>query len=171
MLPLGYEEMTLQVTWQECCRQYERIKRHCGHPSNSNQVQELGRDTVPTMLTLHPAITGIDNLCYTRQQVYTIRRNLLKLHCNTCYFWFHFDIVQPTKEILWSTSYAHLLVWSVAYCNRPWRPIAVWDVEAPTFSRQSAHRWRWGCQPYAPAALYLQEDSWYSVLLSQGFLG
>jgi hypothetical protein len=21
-------------------------------------------------------------------------------------------------------------------------------------SRQSAHRWRWGCQPYAPAALY-----------------
>jgi hypothetical protein len=24
----------------------------------------------------------------------------------------------------------------------------------PTFSRQSAHRWRWGCQPYAPAALY-----------------
>jgi hypothetical protein len=46
-----------------------------------------------------------------------------------------------------------------------WRPIALWDVEAPTSSRQSAHRWRWGCQPYAPAALYLQEDSWYSFLL------
>jgi hypothetical protein len=29
-------------------------------------------------------------------------------------------------------------------CNRPWRPIGLWDVEAPTFSRQSAHRWRWG---------------------------
>jgi hypothetical protein len=41
----------------------------------------------------------------------------------------------------------------------------LWDVEVPTFSRQSAHRWRWGCQPYAPAALYLQEDSWYSFLL------
>jgi hypothetical protein len=27
-------------------------------------------------------------------------------------------------------------------CNRPWRPIRVWDVEAPTFSRQSVHRWR-----------------------------
>jgi hypothetical protein len=27
-------------------------------------------------------------------------------------------------------------------CNRPWRPIRLWDVEAPTFSRQSAHRWR-----------------------------
>jgi hypothetical protein len=32
--------------------------------------------------------------------------------------------------------------------------MGLWDVEAPTFSRQSAHRWRWGCQPYAPAALY-----------------
>jgi hypothetical protein len=39
-------------------------------------------------------------------------------------------------------------------CKRPWRPIGLWDVEAPTFSRQSAHRCRWGCQPYAPAALY-----------------
>jgi hypothetical protein len=27
------------------------------------------------------------------------------------------------------------------------------------FSRQLAHRWRWGCQPYARSALYLQEDS------------
>jgi hypothetical protein len=27
-------------------------------------------------------------------------------------------------------------------CNRPWRPIGLWDVEAPTFSRKSAHRWR-----------------------------
>jgi hypothetical protein len=26
-------------------------------------------------------------------------------------------------------------------CNRQWRPIGLWDVEAPTFSRQSAHRW------------------------------
>jgi hypothetical protein len=26
----------------------------------------------------------------------------------------------------------------------------------PTFSKQSAHRWRWGCQPHAPAALYPQ---------------
>jgi hypothetical protein len=35
-----------------------------------------------------------------------------------------------------------------------WRSIGLWDVEAPTFSRQSAHRWRWSCQPYAAAALY-----------------
>jgi hypothetical protein len=30
-------------------------------------------------------------------------------------------------------------------CDRPW----LRDDEAPTFSRQSAHRWRWG-QPYTP---------------------
>jgi hypothetical protein len=41
-------------------------------------------------------------------------------------------------------------------CKRPWRPIGMWDVEAPTFSRQSAHRWLWGCQTHAPAALYPQ---------------
>jgi hypothetical protein len=50
-------------------------------------------------------------------------------------------------------------------CNRPWTPIGLWDVEAPTFSRQLAHIWLYGCQPYAPAALYPQEDSWYSFLL------
>jgi hypothetical protein len=33
------------------------------------------------------------------------------------------------------------------------------------FSRQSAHIWRWGSQPYAPTTLYPQEDSWCSSLL------
>jgi hypothetical protein len=32
------------------------------------------------------------------------------------------------------------------------------------FSRQSTHGWRWGCQPYAPAALYSQGR--FLVLLS-----
>jgi hypothetical protein len=39
-------------------------------------------------------------------------------------------------------------------CNRPWRSIGSWDVEAIIFSRQSEHKWWWGCQLYAPAALY-----------------
>jgi hypothetical protein len=38
-------------------------------------------------------------------------------------------------------------------CNRPWRPIGLRDVEGPTVSRHSAHRWRWGCQTYTPATL------------------
>jgi hypothetical protein len=52
--------------------------------------------------------------------------------------------------------------------NWQWRPIGLWDVEAPTFSRQSAGRWRWDYQPYTPAAHYPQEDSWYSFLLEAG---
>jgi hypothetical protein len=39
-------------------------------------------------------------------------------------------------------------------CNGPWRPIGLWDIEAPTVSRKSAHSCWWGCQPYAQAALY-----------------
>jgi hypothetical protein len=40
--------------------------------------------------------------------------------------------------------------------NRLWMPIGLWDIKVPTFSRQLAHRWRWGCQPYTLAALYTQ---------------
>jgi hypothetical protein len=50
-------------------------------------------------------------------------------------------------------------------CNRLWGPIELWDVEAPTFSVQSPHIRRWVCQPYAPAKLCPQENSWYSCLL------
>jgi hypothetical protein len=64
---------------------------------------------------------------------------------------------QPVSESLSnSIRYETLASWVAVSCpwNRPWRPIGLWEVEAPTFSRQSAHRWRWGCQPYAPALLY-----------------
>jgi MoaA/NifB/PqqE/SkfB family radical SAM enzyme len=45
--------------------------------------------------------------------------------------------------------------WDKSYpCNRPWRPIKLWDVEAPTFFNQSAHRSRWGCQPHVLVALH-----------------
>jgi hypothetical protein len=41
-------------------------------------------------------------------------------------------------------------------CYRPWRPIGLREVKAPTLPRQTANRWRQGYQPYAPAALYHQ---------------
>jgi hypothetical protein len=41
-------------------------------------------------------------------------------------------------------------------CYRPWRPLGLREVEAPKLLRQTANRWRQGCQPYAPAALYPQ---------------
>jgi hypothetical protein len=50
--------------------------------------------------------------------------------------------------------------------NRPWRPIGFWDVKAPAFSRQSAHRWREVVSlMHRLATLYPQEDSWYSFQL------
>jgi hypothetical protein len=34
--------------------------------------------------------------------------------------------------------------------------MGLWHVKDPTFSRHSAHRWLWVCQPYEPATLYLE---------------
>jgi hypothetical protein len=45
-----------------------------------------------------------------------------------------------------------------------WRPVWLWEVEDSTFCIQSAHRWRWSCQPYAPPALYSPER--FLVLIS-----
>jgi hypothetical protein len=45
------------------------------------------------------------------------------------------------------------------------RLLGLWDVKDPTFSSQSPHRWRWGCEPHTSSAHYPQEDSWYSFLL------
>jgi hypothetical protein len=39
-------------------------------------------------------------------------------------------------------------------------PVRLWDVEVPTFSSQSAHRWRWGCTPYAPTILTSRKFHW-----------
>jgi hypothetical protein len=56
-------------------------------------------------------------------------------------------------------------------CNRPWRPIESWDVEAPTFSKQSAHRWRWDCQPYAPAGRSLTTGKFLVLISDSGWMG
>jgi hypothetical protein len=47
-------------------------------------------------------------------------------------------------------------IWSCR-CKRTWRPIGLWHLEAPIFSRESAHKWRWGCQPYAPVAFTIRK--------------
>jgi hypothetical protein len=58
-------------------------------------------------------------------------------------------------SMLWTSEWLLEHGYKFSYpCNRSWRPIVLWDAEVPTFSRQSAHRWRLICQPYAPAAIY-----------------
>jgi hypothetical protein len=44
----------------------------------------------------------------------------------------------------------------------------LWDVEVPTFSRYSAHRWRWGCQPYAPSARSLSPGRFLVLISPRG---
>jgi hypothetical protein len=57
--------------------------------------------------------------------------------------------------------------------NGLWRPIAFWDVEDPTFSRQSAQRWRWGCQLYAPSPQlrFLETVSVWGLVKSRAIVG
>jgi hypothetical protein len=50
-------------------------------------------------------------------------------------------------------------------CKRLWRPVGLWDVDAPIFPRKSDHTRQRDCPPFVPAALYPQEDSWYPFLL------
>jgi hypothetical protein len=56
-------------------------------------------------------------------------------------------------------------------CNRPWRPIGLWDVEAPTFFRKSAHRWLWGCHPYAMAGSPLPPRRFLVLISVRGWVG
>jgi hypothetical protein len=42
----------------------------------------------------------------------------------------------------------------ISLLHRPWRPLGLREVEAPTLLRQTANRWRECYQPHAPAALY-----------------
>jgi hypothetical protein len=41
----------------------------------------------------------------------------------------------------------------------------LWDVKDPTLSRQSAHRWRYGCQHYSQAALSSPEKIIFLLLV------
>jgi hypothetical protein len=68
--------------------------------------------------------------------------------------------VPPPLQIFWN----HLFHWFMVDmmfcgirgckryrypCYRPWRPIGWQKVKAPTLLRQTANRWRQGCEPYA----------------------
>jgi hypothetical protein len=52
----------------------------------------------------------------------------------------------------------------------PWRPTGLWDVEAPTFSIQWAHRWRWSCQTYAPASRLLPPGRFLVLISVRGWV-
>jgi hypothetical protein len=76
---------------------------------------------------------------------FSVRRSWLMVertqHNNSCL------IITKSLRLTWN----YLKIYP---CNRPWRPIGLWEFRAHIFSRQSPHRWRWGCKPYAPTAFY-----------------
>jgi hypothetical protein len=55
--------------------------------------------------------------------------------------------MEPDLPFHYSQEPCSYSAWS-AKNNRSWRPIGLWDVEAPIFSTQSAYRWR--RQPFTP---------------------
>jgi hypothetical protein len=62
---------------------------------------------------------------------------------------FHKKSAFKTLAILYT--YIEVMV-KLSLYQAPWRPIGLWDVRIPRF----IDKWRWGCQPYAPATLYPQ---------------
>jgi hypothetical protein len=54
--------------------------------------------------------------------------------------------------------------------NRPCGSVRLWDIEAHTFSKHSAHRWRWGCQPYAPSGFYLPPGRYLILFCIRGWV-
>jgi hypothetical protein len=58
-----------------------------------------------------------------------------------CFISFHF-ILPMNEDKRWNYPW-----------NSPWRPIGLWDIEAPAFSRQSAHKCQWTCHPCMLVAL------------------
>jgi hypothetical protein len=74
---------------------------------------------------------------------------LLTFHC--------FSLASSRCNLLalLSDIFIKLLLFLSYPCNRPVKAHKVVRRRGSNiFSKQSAHRWRWGCQPYAPAALY-----------------
>jgi hypothetical protein len=71
-------------------------------------------------------------------------------------------ILSPPGYGQWTRHFSEVALLKASDCTkekaklslyRPWRPIGLREVEAPTFFRHWVHRWWEGCQPYAPAAL------------------
>jgi hypothetical protein len=63
------------------------------------------------------------------------------------FFWLQSRILSSKKKFpskFWNNLYSVLsfTFYKSFPLYRPWRPLGLWEVEAPTFSRQSAHRWR-----------------------------
>jgi hypothetical protein len=81
----------------------------------------------PAQSFLVPSATGLTTVCCC---LTTIRVVQLCADVTNMWIYIHFCIRLHGVVLDWKYP-----------CNRPWRPIGLWEVEDPTFSRQSTHRW------------------------------
>jgi hypothetical protein len=74
------------------------------------------------------------------------------------------EVKRPGPEAYHSTP-------TTAEVKKTWiySSIGLWDVEGPTFSRKSFHRWRRGCQPYAPAGRPLHPGKFLAPVSLRGW--
>jgi hypothetical protein len=103
------------------------------------------------------------SLCMSRPMMASVCTHMTKRNTDDL-LWRNTTVTGTHSKMLTNWKSSLILKKKSCPCNRPWRPIGLWDVKDLTFSRQSAHRWGWGGQPHALATLYPQEDSWYSFL-------
>jgi hypothetical protein len=111
--------------------------------------------------------TGYSAVQSAESQPMFRRNGRLHLHCPDCL------IVGPWRwrwrippKVCWLlTDYTALYprrqisLWQPCF-SFGWQKLKkrrLWGVEDSTLSRQSAHTWRWRCQPYAPTSLYSLE--------------
>jgi hypothetical protein len=97
------------------------------------------------------------------EELNVVPANPLAIICGSMWIWFLSvcNVTYTAWNAVVFSSCATCMGGKVNYpCSQPWRPIGLWNVEAPTFSRQSAHRWR-----YVLVTHYPQENSWCLFLL------
>jgi hypothetical protein len=78
------------------------------------------------------------------QQLQSIKVSLFVIlgNCGVPFFILFYFITKILIEQKQKTTRWKIINSKSYPCNRPWKPIGLWDVQASTFSRQSTHRWR-----------------------------
>jgi hypothetical protein len=140
MLYLSLESVLSEFDYYYCRRHHHKHHHHVTIP------------TIFVILFLHLCFTFLDDRKSKslNKFPFPVSSPLLfwpfYLWFSTIYTVFHNNDITSIQQFLIKFSGPEnrgMLVYGKSYlCIRPWRPMEPWNVEAPTFSRQSAHNGR-----------------------------
>jgi hypothetical protein len=146
------------------------------------ELLTYGLQSLSLPIWIYMTMTSVDIWRINILQHFRFKEWRKYIKCNTLrlsWWWMKITIFWNPSELWYLSTRLYRIISQKTVtaksnpCNRPRRPRGLWDVKAPTFSRQSAHRWQWGCQLYAPAALYPQEvpgtDFCWRLIQPQGW--